>query len=584
MADTPEKPVDSVTSAERPAGFQRSSLVNSSGAVDDGLVRTGKLAGGMRNDIARRLPWYVSDWTDGFQAGKRLKVLTAALYMFCACLAPGIAFGAFFAQHSGNETGVVEYLITQGVCGCIFAIVSGQPLIMLRPTGPITVFLAQLYEISVRLELPFLTVMAWTGISVGTYMIIIAVMDGCALIRFCSRFTQDGFGCFVSIIFIALGVGNIIDKFTLDEKSLLYSPTHQLILTVSTLYVAWNLAGFNKTRFFKAGVRESISDFAVPAAIILATVASHLLSVQLEPLPVPTTFGPTKTGRAWVVDLLPVDHAGKCILVGAISGVPLVLLFFIDQNVTSLLTQHPDHKLRKGAAFHYNFFILGVFNIIMPMFGCPFVTGSLPHSPQFAKALADVAITREGGVEKREIVSVNENRVSPLLVNVLILACLPEIGVLENIPTCVICDGLFLFMGLSGLPGNQFWERLKLIFTEEALYPELTFTKKEVPRTQMHVFTVLQFFFVAVLFGVARSPIAIAFPVFLVASIPFRMLLPKITCGFLTPDMVASLDNAKRKDSEVAVLDQAPQKDVDATAGEKVVAKADEKAEDLYEI
>jgi len=72
----------------------RNSQLNSATREDDGLVFTGKFAGGVRNDVARRAPWYGSDWTDGFRGG--VKTFTAGLYMFFACLAPGIAFGAFF--------------------------------------------------------------------------------------------------------------------------------------------------------------------------------------------------------------------------------------------------------------------------------------------------------------------------------------------------------------------------------------------------------------------------------------------------------------------------------------------------------
>merc|ERR1712048_200219 len=114
---------------------------------------------------------------------------------------------------------------------------------------------------------------------------------------------------------------------------------------------------------------------------------------------------------------------------------------------------------------------------------------------------------------------------APLLVNVLILCCLPVIDKLAYIPTAVICDGLFLYMGITGLWGNQFFERLKLLFTDPALYPELHFSYDELPKSRMHVFTIAQLIVVAVLFAVAKSPIAVAFPVFLVSSIPFRMFL-----------------------------------------------------------
>eukprot|EP00931_Biecheleriopsis_adriatica_P091967 TRINITY_DN6580_c0_g1_i2.p1 TRINITY_DN6580_c0_g1~~TRINITY_DN6580_c0_g1_i2.p1 ORF type:complete len:562 (+),score=89.52 TRINITY_DN6580_c0_g1_i2:22-1707(+) len=511
-------------------------------ADSDGLVWSGRFAGGIRDDIAVRLPWYCSDWTDGFQGG--VKTFTATLYMFFACLAPGIAFGAFFDQHSGGQSGVVEYLITQSIAGIIFALISGQPLVILRPTGPITVFISQLYTISTSMGVPFLAAQCWTGIFVGTYMIIIAVTDACAAIRHCSRFTQDMFGFFVSVIFMFMGTSNIVDKFLL--KADMYDAKMQFILTFCTLYFAFQLVGFGKSRFLTGKAREMIADFAVPLAVIAGTLVGGFLTVPVEPLPVPPQFGPTSAGRSWLIDICPEDSCGLAVGIGVLSAIPLVLLFFIDQNVTMLLTQHPDHNLKKGSAFHWNFFILGCFNIIFPMFGCPYVTGSLPHSPQFVKALATTEVVRENGYESVKVKSVCENRVAPLFVNLLVLAALPKIEELKLIPTAVICDALFLFMGLSGLPGNELFERLKLIFTEQSLYPPMKWTKDDVPISRMHVFTLIQFSFVGILFGVSRSPIALAFPVFLVSSIPVRMFLHKLTFGFLTKDHVLILDHVKK--------------------------------------
>lgn len=511
-------------------------------ANEDGLVWSGKFAGGIRADISRRLRWYRSDWVDGIFGGT--KIFTAGLYMFFACLAPGIAFGAYFDQHSGGKSGVVEYLVTQSVSGVIFAIFSGQPLVILRPTGPITVFISQLYTISKSMDIPFLVAQAWVGIFVGTYMILIAVTDSCAAIRYCSRFTQDMFGFFVSVIFVFMGSSNILDKF--GSKADSYSSTHQLLLTLGTLYLTFQLVGFRKTRFLGNKLRDVIGDFAVPISVVVGTVVANLLTVEVEPLPVPSQFGPTQSERSWIVDICPEDSCGKAIGVGAVAAIPLVFLFFIDQNVTMLLTQHPDHNLKKGSSFHWNFFMLGCFNIVFPLFGCPYVTGSLPHSPQFVQALATTEVVKEHGHERTKIKSVFENRVSPLLVNLLVLATLPVIGELKYLPTAVICDALFLFMGLSGLPGNELFERIKLIFTQEALYPPLKWTKEDVPRMKMHLFTFIQLSFVGILFGVSRSSIALAFPVFLIASIPTRMLLPKLTCGALTRKQVMILDHAQK--------------------------------------
>eukprot|EP00962_Isochrysis_galbana_P028555 scaffold9041_cov65-Isochrysis_galbana.AAC.1 len=59
----------------------------------------------------------------------------------------------------------------------------------------------------------------------------------------------------------------------------------------------------------------------------------------------------------------------------------------MDQNISSLLCQLPEMKLSRGSYLHSSFLLMAIFNAIGPMFGLPFVTGSLPHSPQFVRSL-----------------------------------------------------------------------------------------------------------------------------------------------------------------------------------------------------
>ena len=46
---------------------------------------------GLKSDFNRRKDYYISDWVDGLQNGK--KSLSAILFLYFACLAPIIAFG-----------------------------------------------------------------------------------------------------------------------------------------------------------------------------------------------------------------------------------------------------------------------------------------------------------------------------------------------------------------------------------------------------------------------------------------------------------------------------------------------------------
>jgi len=179
--------------------------------------------------------------------------------------------------------------------------------------------------------------------------------------------------------------------------------------------------------------------------------------------------------------------------------------------------------------------------------------GALPHSPQFADALAQKEVTYDNGGQSTRVIKVFENRISPLLVNGIITASLAVVGSMHVLPYCVICDALFLFMGLTGLPGNQLFERLKLVITQVDLYPPLPFTKEQVPPLKMHLFTLIQFAAAVVLFIVENTPIAVAFPVFLILTIPLRMSIPSITCGCVSREIVAILDGGeheKEKDLE----------------------------------
>lgn len=60
-------------------------------------------------------------------------------------------------------------------------------------------------------------------------------------------------------------------------------------------------------------------------------------------------------------------------------------------------------------------------------------------------------------------VRVNEQRMSNLLQSVLVALSVSAIPVIKLIPTSVLW-GYFAYMAIDSLPGNQFWERMLLLF------------------------------------------------------------------------------------------------------------------------
>ena len=53
------------------------------------------------------------------------------------------------------------------ISGMLHSVLGCQPLLVLRPTGPITLLIEKLHEVSEWLVLPFWPLFAWTGIFVG---------------------------------------------------------------------------------------------------------------------------------------------------------------------------------------------------------------------------------------------------------------------------------------------------------------------------------------------------------------------------------------------------------------------------------
>ena len=56
-------------------------------------------AAGLKADVARKLPYYRSDFSDGLSA----KSLASVLFIFFACFAPSVAFDAIGGPAASNE-------------------------------------------------------------------------------------------------------------------------------------------------------------------------------------------------------------------------------------------------------------------------------------------------------------------------------------------------------------------------------------------------------------------------------------------------------------------------------------------------
>lgn len=143
-------------------------------------------------------------------------------------------------------------------------------------------------------------------------------------------------------------------------------------------------------------------------------------------------------------------------------------------------------------------------------------------------------------------IEVKEQRVSNLMQSVMVGGCVAAMPALRMIPTSVLW-GYFAFMAIESLPGNQFWERILLLFTAPSRrYKVLedfhaTFVET-VPFKTIAMFTLFQTTYLLLCFGITWVPIAgVLFPLLIMLLVPVRQyLLPKFFKGAHLQDLDAA--------------------------------------------
>ncbi|KAJ8624141.1 hypothetical protein MRB53_032671 [Persea americana] len=174
------------------------------------------------------------------------------------------------------------------------------------------------------------------------------------------------------------------------------------------------------------------------------------------------------------------------------------------------------------------------------------------------KNLRDAVMNSDGGKDKASFdpdkhieahlpVRVNEQRLSNFLQSLLVAACIAAMPAIKLIPTSVLW-GYFAYMAIDSLPGNQFWERILLLFITpgrqyKVLEGDHASFVESVPFKSIALFTIFQFLYLLLCFGVTWIPIAgILFPLPFFILIPIRQhVMPK----WFNPKHLKELDSAE---------------------------------------
>uniref|UniRef100_A0A663MN29 Anion exchange protein n=1 Tax=Athene cunicularia TaxID=194338 RepID=A0A663MN29_ATHCN len=557
------------------------------------LQRTGRFCGGLIKDIKRKAPFFASDFYDALN----IQALSAILFIYLATVTNAITFGGLLGDATENMQGVLESFLGTAVTGAIFCLFAGQPLTILSSTGPVLVFERLLFNFSKDNDFDYLEFRLWIGLWSAFQCLILVATDASFLVKYFTRFTEEGFSSLISFIFIydafkkmikladhypinsefkvdyithyscaceplypdlapeflrqplACTYNTTIDWSSLTMKECLkyggqlvgnnceYVPDITLmsfILFFGTYTCSMALKKFKTSRYFPTTARKLISDFAIILSILIFCGIDALVGVDTPKLIVPSEFKPTSPERGWFIPPFG-GNPWWVYLAAAIPALLVTILIFMDQQITAVIVNRKEHKLKKGAGYHLDLFWVAILMIICSFMGLPWYVAATVISIAHIDSLKMETETSAPG-EQPKFLGVRY-----------FLLLFP----LQFIPMPVLY-GVFLYMGVASLNGVQFMDRLKLLLMPLKHQPDFIYLR-HVPLRRVHLFTFLQVVCLALLWILKSTVAAIIFPVMILALVAVRKamdyLFSQHDLSFLD-DVIPEKDKKKKEDEK----------------------------------
>lgn len=304
-----------------------------------------------------------------------------------------------------------------------------------------------------------------------------------------------------------------------------------ILLTIGTFFFAITFKGMRNSRYFPSRIRQIFSDFAVMLAIVIMTAVDIGMGVNTPKLNVPSSFRPTWEGRGWLIPLFD----GNPFWTVPLAFAPAVLaciLIFMDQQITTVIVNRKENKLKKGCGYHLDLMVLAILIVIVGFLGLPIYVAATVLSINHINSLKVESESKAPG-EVAQFIGVREQRVTGIVTFLLIGLSVLMTGALGKIPMPVLY-GVFLYMGISALGGIQLFDRILLLFMPMKYQPDTIYIR-HVPIKKIHLFTAFQVGCLAVLWTVKSiKATSITFPVMLVVMVGIRKLMERC---FSTSDL-----------------------------------------------
>ncbi|XP_040198108.1 LOW QUALITY PROTEIN: electrogenic sodium bicarbonate cotransporter 4 [Rana temporaria] len=560
--------------------------------IGEELSWTGRFCGGLYLDMKRKLPFFLSDFYDGFH----IQSISAIIFIYLGCITNAITFGGLLGDATDNYQGVMESFLGTAMTGSVFCLFAGQPLIILSSTGPILIFEKLLFDFSKSNDIDYMEFRLWIGLHSALQCLLLVATDASFIIKYITRFTEEGFSTLISFIFIYDAIKKMIGSFkyypinsdfkpdqvttyrcecvapdpgnitTLFNSSAIFAPNitnttlsnvvnntaldwsqlstkewlkyggsllgnscsyvpdlalMSFILFFGTYSMTLTLKKFKFSRYFPTKLRTLVADFAIVFVILFFCGVDAFFELETPKLHVPNKIKPTRPDRGWFV--FPFGKNPWWIyLASALPALLVTILIFMDEQITAVIVNRKENKLKKACGYHMDLFWVGVLLAICSFMGLPWYVAATVISIAHIDSLKMETETSAPG-EQPQFLGVREQRVTGIIVFVLTGISVFLAPILKYIPMPVLY-GVFLYMGVASLNGIQFWDRCKLFLMPAKHQPDYAYLR-HVPLRRVHLFTVVQIVCLAVLWILKSTVAAIIFPVMILGLIIVRKML-----------------------------------------------------------
>eukprot|EP00063_Salmo_salar_P053798 XP_014028633.1 PREDICTED: sodium-driven chloride bicarbonate exchanger-like isoform X2 [Salmo salar] len=331
-----------------------------------------------------------------------------------------------------------------------------------------------------------------------------------------------------------------------------------VVLFFSTVFMSAFLKEFKFSRYFPTKLRAVISDFAVFITIFTMVLVDYALGVPSPKLKVPSVFKPTRDDRGWLISPLG-GNPWWTTIVTVIPALLCTILIFMDQQITAVIINRKEHKLKKGCGYHLDLFVVGVMLGVCSIMGLPWFVAATVLSISHVNSLKLESECSAPG-EQPKFLGIREQRFTGLMIFLLMGCSVFMTSVLKYIPMPVLY-GVFLYMGASSLRGIQLFDRLKLFGMPAKHQPDFIYLR-HVPLRKVHLFTIIQLSCLVMLWVIKTSNYAIVFPMMVLALVFIRKLMD---CFFTKREMSwlddlmpeskkKKLEDAEEEEEEQSIL------------------------------